>query len=248
MSKYDKNQSTEINCNTISISNSSLNLTQKGFAEPRLDEKESNKLTKDYKGNSSGSAEAIDPTMLYSNTFDKKDNYYWDDFVAKWTRHIFDSEEELVKTLTPEINKVCVFITKGNKQIMKLNKDNLFNYFNTNRFKVSYISKSGEKHMRWKEIVRLCHKGLRIYNHTFIDPNPKTSTSTENMNNFNLWAGFKANLLDNVDMEKVQPILDYIKTVLANREDEIYNHIIDMACQYNTNTMGFNTCCSYICM
>ena len=167
-----------------------------------------------------------EPKITYPNTFDRKDNFYWDDFADKWGRHIFDSEEELVKTLTPEINRVCVFIKRGNCEIIKDDEDDLFYYSVGDDFNVKCFDKGRENLMNWNDIRKACYKGLRKYKRVFVDPNPKTASSAKNMKKFNLWTGFKAKLVDNIDMEKVNPILKHIKIVLANDEDDIYNHLM----------------------
>ena len=161
--------------------------------------------------------------------FDRHDEYCWLDFDEQHREVLYESEEEMLLKVIPDLNRVFARIEMKQGFIVKKDdcKENLISVYDRKRgctdiaFRyaitktIKKTTKQGEqatthteiKSIDFAKFIKKYAKLLNRYATIKCDPmnkNPKV---------FNLWRGMKAELVDEVNMDLVQPMLDFYKEV-----------------------------------
>jgi len=175
----------------------------------------------------------IDNKVEYRKLF-KESEYYWYDFVQDVCRRGDLLKAQVENKFKCNINKVMFRCFDGSRYIIKISKDKLF-YIN---------SKLPEETVHWYEIDesgKVTQKSqtlgkvitghgwmehIHFYNSITFDPSNKDSDYI-----FNTWTGFKADLLDEKEVElnkhKLEPIFDLLKNVwCGGNNGNLFKYVI----------------------
>ena len=177
--------------------------------------------------------------MLSSNKMcisdDKKfvdEEYLWVDFMIEFNEE-FETLEELCEAFIPKYNKVLAKIEYGNGFCLKKDTtDSLLvrcpkmptldmKYYDMRFAKGKPIKTLN--YIKLTEIVSLLFKRLPIYSSETFKPMNHNLKKYE----YNSWCGFKGDVTDfKMDMTYVNPILDFIKTIICSGNDEVYTYFL----------------------
>lgn len=157
----------------------------------------------------------------------RDETFYWGDFCSKWDGMYLKNIEDMVKDLT----RVYAYVISINgKSIQKVNIHESLKLFKNIpghiEFKYyQYIDKNQYKLCGIKDIL-MSEYGKKIkYGSIIFEPYSPLSTLSD-VNNFNLFRGFKATVKHNINYDNIQPILHHIKTVFSGDNEEWYKWIL----------------------
>ena len=126
--------------------------------------------------------------------------------------------------ITLEMNKVCIFykgniILLNNNSYDQLKESNVRSHFKKYSFKIAV-----EKQ---KININPFNIWLENFNRKDVDQivfNPKDDSPP---NHFNTWKGFMFENTGEYDIDEVQPVLDLIRDVWADGDEEFYNYVLN---------------------
>lgn len=172
--------------------------------------------------------------------FDYNDDYYLFDFIVDLIGEnndkVWDSFSKLIYFMKSNVNRVYIrLLNHDNALFCKIDGDNPLSINKLSNFNIFFIidSKTGETDDKtFSEIMEtLIYNDIKFYNNLFCIPydiysDVKIDFGRTNKNNFNTWSGFQAKLLnkEDIDISKIQFILDHWKVVLANGNEEHYKY------------------------
>lgn len=162
-------------------------------------------------------------------------DYYWYDFI-KGAQKPFDSLNELKEYFSKNINKVVFKIySMDNTFIRKISPSNMFQFDKilcNECFTYTILSK--EKviytNITLKSLLEKMGYIKMINRYDDIDFRPIGVSESEYRGDdrkFNTWSGFKAQLVDEIDMSKIDIILNHIKKVWCSNNIEHYNYMLN---------------------
>jgi hypothetical protein len=183
-----------------------------------------------------------------------KENYCWLDFQHETHLVQYASEDEALNQILPRLRKVMAIVVGGRGSvIIKDHTDNPFAVKKLNDLihRVCYTdddndndgeastdedSERSQKKIKIKcvPIRSFVEKHLNLmpcYNRIVFKPNNIGLEPRE----INIWANFKANQVDQVDMTFVQPWLNHIREVWASDNDHLYRYIMSWIKQVLTH-------------
>jgi hypothetical protein len=180
----------------------------------------------------------------YNNDYNvicAKDKYCWVDYVVEMSK-TFNSIDDLIKSFKINQPRVFVKIEFGSGFFLK--KDtitDLYNMVNMPALSSTYrcisrnINKKGQISeslitMSLPQLLNNIQKTtktlpLRLYSKQVYKPMNHNLYKNE----FNTWINFKGTSTDpkfKIDMTQVNPILEYIRTIIADNDTESYNFIL----------------------
>jgi len=168
-----------------------------------------------------------------------EENYCWLDFKKEFGfGNIYKSEGEMIFTISEKIRKVLVMIPVGKGLYIKKDncKEYLYNIVSSNfakdsannmefKFKETVETKNGPK----EKINRASLDQFLVRYGKFI-PSYRTLVCKPNYDNnkyeFNVWSGYEAKLVNDFDINKIQPILDFLKEIWCNNDDKLYKYLL----------------------
>jgi len=167
---------------------------------------------------------------IFTVKYEKKqviDDYCWNDFWME-TRDVFDSLSDLLNFIREYLPKVLIKINHGKGFYLKNegcnehtnDKFNAVSGFGFDSLQFHYLTiskKNGEETVTlplWK-VIELSK--VNVYSNIVCDPENRISR-----NEFNLWIPFIADKKVKYDITRVEPILDYIKTIICNNDEKVY--------------------------
>ena len=167
--------------------------------------------------------------------------YYWNDFMNEVACNKKQTLEELITAFKKNIGRVAIRTNTCGKFIMKISDKNMIytsNELNTYIFSYTKQKFSGKGKVLSSEVANInLHKllygdeyGLSnyipLYNDLTFDPNVERALK-EDSRSFNSWNGFKAKLLsqNKIDVSLIEPLLNIIRCVWSNNDDEIFHYI-----------------------
>ena len=164
----------------------------------------------------------------------KYDNYYWYDFINDMTKVTFSSFQELCYNFKNNITKVAMKVfTMDDHLIRKIDNNNMFQFdkkipSHIFRFKELIGKEVRVRKISLKQILDTgCINDIPMYNELTFKPNGVfEEEKNDDSRYFNTWTKFKADLVDKVDMSKIDIILNHIKKVWCSDNDEHYNYIL----------------------
>ena len=144
----------------------------------------------------------------------------------------------MVFNVSGKIKKVLVIIPVGKGFFIKKDncKEYLYNVVSSNfakdaangmefKYKEIVETKKGPK----TKIIKVSLDQFLVKYGRFI-PSYRTLVCKPNYDNnkheFNMWAGYEAKLVENLDINKVQPMLDFIKEIWCNNDDKLYKYLL----------------------
>ena len=173
-----------------------------------------------------------DIKALYRNT-----DYYWYDFHREMTSQVFSSKDAMLEVFTDRIKRVALVAYNMEDHIVrKISEDNMFQFDKKSpRGGVRYMSTdpiTGKDRVMRESFARILDvwgaiDDVPFYNSLDFRPiGAFEEDYIEPERTFNTWTGFKAELVDEVDMDYVQPILNHIKIVWASGDEDIYHYLL----------------------
>lgn len=163
---------------------------------------------------------------------DVEDPWYWPDFTLHYGEKNYESKDQMMEELLPEIRRVLSYIPSEAAVVVKGGRDKCFK-----RQDVSFLKKSNITffYREGKVMVPVplfslflsTKKELTTRGVRFFPFSPEEDDRTLPIDYINTFEGFKAQPVDeSVDMEKIQPLLDHIFEVLADGSKENYEYIL----------------------
>jgi len=178
----------------------------------------------------------IPDTVKYFKTVD---TYYWMDFMNDLKSKTWDNLDLLKEFSRFNINRVMLVLAT-NEIYIKKDNDEPFQFIKElPEYIIKYKKPLLLKNKAIDEIVELPFKRLfkkelinyvKMYNNLTLKPLPPmddVQEQNEKSRDFNVWNGFKAKLIprDNIDVKLIEKLLNHIKVVWANNNDEIFKYI-----------------------
>ena len=160
--------------------------------------------------------------------FDPQDNFCWLEFDEKYRGKVFTSLDEVIEKTRHDLNRVMCKVEQGCGFIVKKTdcKDNLMDIIDrgSNFTDMFFEYYEGDKQIElpFKKYIQLFSNLLNRYRSIDFAPN-----NTDPLV-FNLWSGFKAHEIDNINVEAIQLILTHIKEVYCSDCEESYEYFLDL--------------------
>lgn len=161
------------------------------------------------------------------------DTFYWGDFVTRWNG-VFIDDYELFEVLG-DLRRVYAYINTGKgKSIQKVSEQEpmkIFGKVPSDSFYIIMESGTEEKpkHERITidKFVKIADRALYFTYGSIVNiPYPPGSKNPAKPNQFNIFCGFKAKLVNQVNMELIEPILHHLKYVWSGGNDEWFHWIL----------------------
>ena len=190
---------------------------------------------KENQHNTLSRPEVVDYKKLYLES-----DYYWFDFMEDMVK-IHSNFKVLCDTFTENINKVMFRIYDMEKcYVRKISKDDMFNVSDLSLKEVfSYrdVNHKGDPIISTISMKKIMDSiglisAVKCYNKLDFKPlgafEKETDLEYNDTRNFNTWTNFKAKLLpkEEVDDEIIEPILNHIKKVWCDDNEDIYKYIL----------------------
>lgn len=155
------------------------------------------------------------------------EEYYWDDFLNEMRSIIWPDMVTMTLQLIKNINRVMFMFNSGNFYGLKSSPDEYFKLLNDKisiKFRYNTIKK-GKFVVVDKSLNTLLSDGFvseHINSYCGIDFYPGDRIQRK----FNPWGGFMTKTVDFVDMEKVQPIIDFLSKVWCSDNEEYLHYLL----------------------
>lgn len=173
--------------------------------------------------------------------FNRDDPYCWVDFVNQHQEKVFDSREALDQSIRANLPRVLANIQKGNSFFLK--KDNAINGLFTpidgiikggNNFNVKYMSDKIDHRTKEKKIKKvietvkfgtyLAEDGTLMKRYCDIGCYPDPSKCPPEF--YNIWEGFQAKRVKEVDMSKIEELIYILRELWASGDEKLYKYIL----------------------
>lgn len=171
--------------------------------------------------------------------FDYNDNYYLIDFITnligKKNDKIWESSNKLKNFAICNVNRVYIRLLNHNNVLFsKMDPEKPLEINKLPTYKISFMGVDSEgkpkicKITFFKLLENEIYNSINFYNDLYCKPYDMNDKNVKIpiTKNFNTWSGFQAKLLnkEDIDITKIQPILDHWKIVLANNNDYHFNY------------------------
>lgn len=169
--------------------------------------------------------------------FIKDEKYCWIDFYNEFTKTEFPSKYELEKRMIQKLPKVFAKVLCGTGFYVK--KDNLKDKMYSNisnigtilDFDVYFVETTQEKNgirtekkkIKFSKLYDEIIREIPVFSEVVCKPN----ADELELNEFNIWTGFRAKVLESFDENKIAPVLDLLKKVWCDDEEEIFQYLLD---------------------
>ena len=162
---------------------------------------------------------------------DKDDNYGWLDFQKATHEHVYLSYEHAQDGILTQLPRILSLVTAGAG--MAVVKDNAETPFAIKTLQslvhtvawMSPLDTKGNQHRVTQELPAFIKANMNLlpcFSSIVFKPNDVGLKPTE----LNTWPGFRAQLVQEVNMELVQPWLDHIREVWSSGDDHYYRYIL----------------------
>ena len=163
----------------------------------------------------------------------QEDEYIWCDFIIEFRKE-FDTFDELCDQFVKQYPKVLAYIRQGNGYMLK--KDTQIDLHSrithpTMLFKFTIQNivkgkmKTDTQDIKFNDLVEHLADRLPLYSKETFRPCDYKLQRYE----YNTWTGFKADITGfdkKMDMGIVNPILDYIKEIISNNNQEVFKYLL----------------------
>ena len=163
------------------------------------------------------------------------DKYYWLDFLNDSSK-VFDSLDDLLEFFKINFSRVCKKVLMGIGLYLRKDDEGLLHnrvytteFDRTTKFqyKVNTTQRNGaivikEKTIKLGDLFELAslNGGINIYSEIVCHP---LNTPPHALN---IWTPLKADVVRPCNFSKVNPLLEYIKGILCDNNDEMYKYIL----------------------
>lgn len=173
-------------------------------------------------------AERVIPT-----TFDRRDPYVWNDFVREMTAEIFETMADVEERIMNKMPKVLANVQMGEGFFVK--KDdcdgNIFNYVKTITSTMDFNIRYGTKDKKGKPCVHTISFKSFVRDSTDLPRFANVICHADESkpcprDHFNIWEGFKAERVEEVDEAKLAPIIYILRELWASGDEQLYRYIL----------------------
>jgi len=196
--------------------------------------------------NIDGYNEYLKSLIIDYNKVYNEEEYYWQDFLNDMNKN-FDNLELLLKEFQNKIKKVLILVHSQNDAIFRKISSNCILNFEKKQLKATFkyyekvelFNKKTKKNVIKNKLKKIKIKTILddlggydyIPNYDELDFKPFTKfNKIENYSkrDFNCWSGFQSTLLneEDVDVNKIEMILNHIKVVWADNNEVYYDYIL----------------------
>jgi len=175
------------------------------------------------------------------NIICKKDEYVWLDFYNQYANKTFDSIDAIEKTFYDDLNRV--FASVQFRQGSYIKKDNttnsLYNTISTElksstNFDMYYsliysktnkkrtITETRDESISFSRMIKNIDK-MNVYSEIICEPDDKLVDKKA----FNIWTGFKAKPVENVDMNLINPMLNLYFEVWCAEDEKLFEYLMN---------------------
>lgn len=171
----------------------------------------------------------LNKDSYHIGTFNAKDDYYAGDFYRELFSTTWDSYQEMLKFFLGNFNRICIPLASGNIEYYFKKEINPYEHCKTlGSTKVYYMIDGEKKSCQARFLPESVINLITTYNGIGFEPYDTLINLHEPIANiFNTYHGFKADyMLGEFNKEDIQPVLDHIFIVWANRDQVKYDHII----------------------
>jgi hypothetical protein len=165
--------------------------------------------------------------------FSQEDKYCWFD-LERDSKKIFESKDELSKYMINNLRRVLMKVTnvgyiRKNDNIpgkMFISYDRIDCKFSDS--KIRYKGKTDDNDntpvlsLSMKKLLSLYDAYVPIYKDIVCIPNYRCN----NPDYFNIWQEYKARRLESCDITRIQPLLDLLKEVWCDNNEELYQYLL----------------------
>lgn len=172
----------------------------------------------------------VNPVIAH---FDKSDSFTFKNFIDRYQGTRFADEKTMIEKIEHDICKVfCKIQTGSCSDVIIMKGDKTFEFFdirpcNSDCTPLYFYYGTGVrnddvlyKKIKFIQFVKAYPKHVPHY--SGIESVPHNT----NLNFFNIWPGYKAVLVPEINMDVVNPILELIKTVWCSNNLEYYNYFL----------------------
>ena len=166
------------------------------------------------------------------NSFDKTDFFVFEDFVKKYAGKVFENYDDMANSLVEDFPRVIARISKTKEVYFRKLAGDQFDFMKSftenDAISVKYL-----KHVKDKIVI--CSSGIQSLITKSKARLPlyrglccKIDTSLIKRGQFNTWQGFIAKKVE-INPEaiaKIQPMLDFIKEVIAYNQEDRYKYLL----------------------
>ena len=158
--------------------------------------------------------------------FDSKDKYLYNHFVNEYSDKTKEWEdyESLQAEILPKVKKVIAYISMGKGfYIKKLDTNKHIHDMcpaKASDLQLKFKIKD-QKEIKLTEFIHQNSNQL-VYSTTCCKPNSEDVEEFQ----FNFWTGYKAKMVEHVDMNLINPILDLLKVVWADNDKDVYKVLL----------------------
>jgi hypothetical protein len=162
----------------------------------------------------------------------KNSTYYWMDFINDLYNNDFPDYKSLQKVFIENIKKVLFLIHDAPKEqfYIKINKNQIIRAIKGIKEPkgITYYEDGKQYMLSVQLLISLNYKYIPKYDTLDTFPNGILDEYITKPRDFNLWTGFKAKYLKNYkgDYSEISKILNHIKVVWCDNNDERYHYII----------------------
>ncbi len=172
--------------------------------------------------------EIIDNSVPEFKPFDRNDPYCWIDFFNQFNNKIFPDKQAMLDEVIPHLKRVFAVVMYGKGSVIRKEKvSDMFHVFEEksySRLRFSYKIQS-EKTTKIENIKFQCFLddyAEYIPRYSNITCKPKTETGKE----FNIWSGYQAQEVPELNINLVQPMLDFIREVWCRNDEQFYRYLM----------------------
>nr|WQM87083.1 highly derived D5-like helicase-primase [Marseillevirus cajuinensis] len=163
---------------------------------------------------------------------DPEEHWYWSNFASEYSEKCYGTFEEMKEDIIPNMRRVFSFIPGHGDVVIKANKENCFKVHKTSFVKsspIKFFLGKGENviPISLGKFFQKYHLSFASQGMTFFPYSPHEDISRVPVEYVNTFEGFKAHPKDeDVDIERLRPLLSHIKEVWADGSEENYMYIL----------------------
>lgn len=169
----------------------------------------------------------IEPILPMYPLLDIDPHYTINNFIRDFSGKTFKSLAEFKSKVVPKYCKVFAHFRDTNQTIYRC-QDNKIILGSPNVDLFHWRVETCIHPVKLSDVLRFYPTNVPVYDDYGFYPDGKDCYGDECPPNiFNVWTGFKAKRVEEVDMEMIQPFLDHILHVWADDDQDIYEYLLD---------------------
>ena len=166
------------------------------------------------------------------NSFDKTDLFVFEDFVKKYAGTVFKNYDEMVNSFVEDFPRVIARISKTKEVYYRKLANDQFDFMKSftenDKISVQYEKVIKKQTFIYSQDLQSLIISLKARLPLYRGVCCKIDTSLIERGQFNTWQGFVAKKVEINEeaIKKIQPMLDFIKVVIANNQEDRYQYLL----------------------